>query len=173
MPAAVKAAPRSPARTGVGSGCGAQERIIAKITGAESVGANRWAYEWAEAALDASGALTVHTGGRTSAGHGVAFNMAEGANDGVGVEGNGIDRASLPAGWEMQPIRERFVELIGPFGVPGAPHYLFSATNADDGECPPPGDEEDAAAGGPGAVSTADDVVMFTAMMAAGAGGGF
>lgn len=108
--------------------------LLARITAATSVGPNRWEYGWQEAKF-ADGAVGVVSGGRTSANNGTAFNLAELANDGAGVEGNGVDRAHLPAGWAMQPIRERFVVLDGPFRDASGPVWFFSATNADDGEC--------------------------------------
>jgi hypothetical protein len=115
--------------------------FLAKITGNELITTGRWKYTWIEASITAAGGFAdAAAGGRRSATHGHALNLAEGMNDGMGIEGNGVDRANLPGTFAMQPIPTgRHVFMRGPFGAPGAPlaerWCAFDMSNADDGEC--------------------------------------
>lgn len=118
--------------------------FLAKITGATSIATNRWKYTWIEASITAAGGFAdAASGGRSSATHGHAINLAEGMNTGAGVEGNGVNRDNLPATFSMQAVPTgRHVFMRGPFGVPGAPvgerWCAFDMSNADDGPCPEP-----------------------------------
>lgn len=144
---------------------GPLSRFLARITGAAEIAANRWRYDWEEVGIDDDGEARLVVNGRTHSTHGGAYNIAELDNDGAGVEGNGVDRASLPEGWTMRPIAERIVEMRGPLGDPAAPFCYFEASNSDDGECPA---EEPAAASAP----SASEQLLMLQMAGAGSGGG-
>lgn len=105
----------------------------ARITGATEIGANRWRYTWRRVVIGDDGG--VRDAAMTDADRGAAYNLAEMANTGAGVEGNGVDRANLPDGWAMQPIGERIVRMRGPFASDASLYCVFDVINADDGPC--------------------------------------
>jgi hypothetical protein len=113
-----------------------QTRIIAKITGATSIGANRWEYDWTEVRLDDTKVFTTST--RNSATHGKALNIEEAFNTASGVQGNGVDVDPLPGTFALQSVRGNpVVELAGAHRLTdGTQIWLFSETNAIDGACP-------------------------------------
>lgn len=109
--------------------------IIVKIRdGATSLGSGRWSYEWDEARIEIDGTFTL--AGRTSDDLGLAYNLAEMANSGAGVEGHGVDVDNLTGTFETKPIRGgRVVTLRGPFLATTNAAWIFEATNAVDGDC--------------------------------------
>lgn len=116
---------------------GESVRFLARITGAVEEGPNKWVYTWEEVALNTSGNPALVPGGRTSAAAGEAINLFERSNTGSGIEGNGVDRANVPPGFEMKPAPVGLVVwLEGPAPrIPLAPWWTFFYSNADDGAC--------------------------------------
>lgn len=112
-------------------------RFLARITGAVEEATHKWVYTWEEIKLNTSGNPELVTGGRTSAAVGDAINLFERSNTGSGVEGNGVDRANVPPGFEMKPAPVGLVVwLEGPSPrIPLAPWWTFFYSNADDGMC--------------------------------------
>lgn len=107
--------------------------LTARIQSATSLGSNKWSYTCAEVVHGAAGVWTVVSGGASVS----ARNRIEAANDGVGLEGNGVTRSNLPVGWAMKPISVgNIVELAGPFGAAGSEWWEFGHPNSDDGACP-------------------------------------
>lgn len=116
-------------------------RLRAKITLATPISGanNRWAYDWQEVTWSGDAPVPSNTsGGRVSTTAGLAYNTIEGLNDNSGIQGNGIDLATLPGGFEIVPLGVGAgVELLGPFpgSTAGVFHWLFQAVNQVDGEC--------------------------------------
>lgn len=116
---------------------GESVRFLARITAAVEETTHKWVYTWEEVTLNTSGNPTLVSGGRTSAACGEAINLFERSNTGSGVEGNGVDRANVPPGFEMKPAPVGLVVwLEGPSPrLPSAPWWTFFYSNADDGMC--------------------------------------
>lgn len=116
-------------------------RLRAKITLATEISGanNRWAYDWQEVTWSGNAPVPSNTsGGRVSTTAGLAYNTIEGLNDASGIQGNGIDLATLPSGFENVPLGVGAgVELLGPFPgtTAGVKFWLFQAVNTVDGEC--------------------------------------
>jgi hypothetical protein len=123
------------------------DRFWAKITGsaaADSPAQGRWVYAWTEVEKTAAGygGWTAVDGGRSgTTGTDPAYNSIEDANDGTGVQGNGVDvdGADYPAGFAQQPapaniIVEMVVVSLVVEDVP-LTEYWFTYEGADDGTC--------------------------------------
>lgn len=112
---------------------------IARITGATSLGNNRWSYNWTAVSLTDAGVTAVPAASpRTHAttGYGTARNLAEMGNAATGVQGNGVDVADLTGTLAIRPIPTgRIVQMSGPFGTSGAPFCVFTAENGLQGAC--------------------------------------
>lgn len=114
----------------------APQSLIARITGATSIGTNKWRYEWESIAFDNTTPLayTASANKRTHTTDGYAYNGLEGPNSGSGVQGNGIDVGNLTGTFALKPIGVgAIVELRGPLTT-GTP-WIFWAPNQVDGEC--------------------------------------
>jgi len=104
----------------------------ARLTGASSIGDNRWAYPFEEVRYQKQGDWAVLTGGRT----GTAYNTMEESNTDTGVQGDGTDVGNYPSGVELQPIGTGVVEVRSVINCDtGATEYVFSAPNNPDGPC--------------------------------------
>lgn len=118
--------------------------IWAELTGKTLIGgaSNRWLYDWKEQVRTATGfadppwtALTNIIAG------GEAINGIEANNDGVGVEGHGvdIDGNAYPTGFSVQdasrgvPVVKIYEELDYSTD-PATRHYTLAFENTDDGE---------------------------------------
>jgi len=107
--------------------------LSARIASTSSLGSNRWSYTCEEVVHSTAGTWTVVSGGASV----TARNRIEAANDGSGLEGNGVDRSNLPGGWSMKPISVgNIVELVGPYGAAESEWWEFGHPNSDDGACP-------------------------------------
>ena len=112
-----------------------QSEIFARITGNTVAGTNKWTYDWEEVRFESDQPIT--TGSvRKSSTYGQALNLMELLNDGVGVQGNGVDVANLDGDFAIQPISDRAVVMLrGPYTISGEDRWFFQATNAVDGSC--------------------------------------
>lgn len=121
------------------------EAIWAVITGATSISAGRWAYDWTEVALNPGDdpPYTKPSGARSSETMPKALNTLEFNNDGEDLEGNDIDYTETVGTMALRPIGrfdleagiETVVRLYGPYGDGDDARMLFTLRNADDGEC--------------------------------------
>ena len=96
---------------------------------------NQWTYDFTEKVRTTTG-WTAPATPRT----GSALNSIEANNDGVGVEGNSVDRSltDYPAGFSYQPVKGHpIVRMWQEYADddPTAPVYTFEYENADDGPC--------------------------------------
>ena len=107
-----------------------------RITGSTPIGSNRWRY---------SGILSSHNGVGEFAEFtpipentlAEIYNSMEANNDNSGVQGNGVNVSTLPAGFSIQPLA---TDTVVPIWVAGFyPNWngIVSAPNAVDGVCPP------------------------------------
>jgi len=110
-----------------------------EITGATEIseGTNRWGYDWNEVEPSGVGTFQDRPSGRDSTGDGLAYNTAEINNGPTGVQGNGVDVDTLPAGFSVQPVTVGWIgRAIGPYDDEGTAYWLFTSENGVDGECP-------------------------------------
>lgn len=109
----------------------------ARITGAQAVNTNQWRYTAEEAAKLGPGHQGWQTkpGGRT----GDAYNLRENANDGSGLEDDGIDHDRLPGTFAMQPAPTGALVLVTivTHNEAGTQHaeWWFDYRNSVDGTC--------------------------------------
>lgn len=110
--------------------------LWAEILDYTEVAPNVWHYQWREVRLGGGGWAAV-ANGRDYLTHGVAINTIEAPNDGVGLEGNGVDMGNLVGTFAMRPVGTGAVVLLrGPYSLGGgATRMVFSAVNQVDGEC--------------------------------------
>lgn len=105
------------------------------ITEATADGDNRWSYEIDEVTkTDAGyGEWTTRVGGRS----GTARNIYEDMNAATGIQGNGIDIANLPDGFEIKPAPVDLIVHVTRVveATTGTLEYWFAHVNAVDGEC--------------------------------------
>lgn len=117
-----------------------QAAFPAKIGSATTDDTNQWTYNFLEVVKSSAGygGWTARTGGRT----GTARNMFEDMNDGVGIEGNGIDvdGTDFPAGFSIQPVPDGTVVMMYRVleAATGTQEFWFDYVNAVDGTCDPP-----------------------------------
>lgn len=130
---------RMPSRFSRGGAGGSPLRLV-KITGSAAIAStsNRWAYTVVDASARPNGTMVAVAGAVAF----TAYNPGESFNDGAGVEGNGVDRANLPAGWSMQPIGTPTGALVyrtlkcDDQGAPdGHTWWILTTLNNDDGAC--------------------------------------
>ena len=106
--------------------------LYVKITGATPISGqpNRWQYNWTEQTPGAAGLWVDKPSGCSSGSSGYGYNSMEANNSSAGIQGNGIDLASLPAGSALLPIRGNpvvFGELLA--DCTGAKFLSFEAVN--------------------------------------------
>ena len=115
--------------------------IVARITGSESIGDNRWKYSWSEMTVNGTDFVDRSTPRTGSMADGFALNGVESNNASTGVQGNGVnldgqiftDNENL----ELQPAATGAVVLIYVIPAKNASRvaYVFFYENAIDGEC--------------------------------------
>lgn len=113
----------------------------AKLLGAQGEEQNRWTYTGVEQAFNPTGTkFSPRPRGRTITG---ILNSIESENNGMGVEGHGVDigGSDYPTGFDVQPIRGNPVLRATPehFDIEGnaldEPQWWVTYSNADDGTC--------------------------------------
>lgn len=113
----------------------------ARITGAATLGPNRWRYEGDEiGSVDSSDVYILASGGMQwrIADNTYLLNDIEAANDGAGVEGHGVDVDGIdyPAGFAVVPIGIGAIVTVRPLPISGGgTRWTFSVPNTDDGTC--------------------------------------
>ena len=103
----------------------------ARLTGSTELGANRWEYDYELVELNDQGEWDTVTDDDDQPVTGTAINTAESGNSDTGIQGNGVDLANLPNGFEIVPIGEGAIVRV--FGVGDS--WLFTIANLVDGEC--------------------------------------
>lgn len=111
--------------------------------GGGSGSTNQWTYDFDEVVKVGAGysGWFNKIGGRsTSSGWPRAYNLAEAHNNGVGIEGNGIDidRPDFPDTFLFQPIPQGSIVLMTRVLIPSIARVeaWFDRPNAVDGACP-------------------------------------
>lgn len=121
-----------------GIGSDAVSRVWGVITGATSIGTNRWKYSWSPIRF-VGDSYEIPEGAPDQSTLGYALNTLEFGNDGSGVEGNDIDYTDDVGTYELKAIGrgtdERVFEMCGPHGIGEDRYWHFTAVNADDGAC--------------------------------------
>jgi hypothetical protein len=122
-----------------------------KLTGAQAIPgeSNRWRYTWIEQEYlgtgrwrDLAGGLTsdANTASNGESGSGApryAYNTLEANNTAAGVMGNGYNVSTLASQITFNPIRGGGVHrLYAQVTCDGLVEYVFTASNALQGECP-------------------------------------
>jgi len=113
-----------------------QAYTLAEITGSTAIVgvSNRWAYDWTEVELTATG-VQARSGGFTSTTQGKAHNLCELVNNDSGLEGPGWNLATAPAGFDIKPIDECVVQLWATIDSTGEQRWFFQMANVLDGAC--------------------------------------
>lgn len=103
------------------------------FTSSTLISPNRWSYSFVEVIYKKLGEYEVLAGGRS----GVAYNRIETNNTSSGVQGNGVNVSTLPAGKEIVPLGVGAVTKIDTKVNcdTGEVEYEFGETNAVGEEC--------------------------------------
>lgn len=111
--------------------------IWAMIDGSTAIsGATyRWTYQWHEVQPNEEGTWVAKEGGYTHSTLGVAYNTMEANNGPTGLQGNGVNMASLPVGVGLLPIGDAVVPLRLIRDCHDQPMPVFTAANALGGTC--------------------------------------
>lgn len=107
--------------------------IWVRVSSAQQQAPNVWTYT----AIEQEGAFSDKTNGRTFQ---AIKNSMETYNDGLFVEGNGIDVSHLPAGFAIQPVRQSPVVPLYPHTIQQLngvyqTFWIIQVPNAVDGVC--------------------------------------
>ena len=116
----------------LGPSRGAEDGFWAEITGyaeADSPAQNRWTYSWKEKVKTSTGygGWTDRSGGRSGTNN--AYNSIEDMNDGVLIEGNGVDIDWRWFGEEYLPCPVGDIVWMRPVTVGSATEYWFNFEN--------------------------------------------
>lgn len=109
---------------------GAQAMEFVRIQGSTQIGQNRWRYTCIKV-VPFSGGGWAPSGDATLYD---AFNSMETFNTASGVQGNGVNASTLPAGFTIRPIASTVV-MAQAFTFNNETEYRFTAPNAVDGSC--------------------------------------
>lgn len=106
--------------------------VLGKITGATSLTANRWLYDWDEASISAANALAVKSNGLTAQ---KALSVSELGNTATSVA-YGVNPGNLPTGFAPVRIPNDTAVLLFPYRRnDGSLIWLIVNTQAIDGTC--------------------------------------
>lgn len=114
------------------------ERVFARVTGNTVVTADlKWSYSWEEVRFtESTRAVAAKSAGLNSTQAGVCYNWTELANTATmwAPLGNPVN---VPPGFKLKPIATNTPVILFPVrDTTGKAWWVFSLTNAIDGECP-------------------------------------
>jgi hypothetical protein len=110
--------------------------FMGKVKGSEQYTDNIWFYDFIKVTKSAMNGYEPGSWMEDATESGSAYNGCEFANSAAGVQGDGVDIANLPSGFELQPIPPGVIVPMVKMASGDSFEYWFSVPNGVDGTCP-------------------------------------